>query len=78
MNRLKLLGIAVGIAALGACDREADDMNAVNADLNATDNLVLPEDNLAANVDMNVDLNNTTNATDNVIDNTANNTVNAY
>ncbi len=78
MNRLKLLGIVLGIAALGACDNDADDMNAANADLNATDNMMLPEDNLAANVDMNVDLNNTTNATDNAVDNMANNTTNGY
>jgi hypothetical protein len=78
MNGLKLLGIAAGIAALAACGGDADDMNAANADLNATDNMMLPpEDNLAANVDMNVDLNNTTGDT-NMIDNTANNTVNAY
>jgi hypothetical protein len=77
MNRLKSLGIAVGIAALAACGGDADDMNAVNADLNATDNMMLPpEDNLAANVDMNVDLNNT--ADTNAVDNSANNSVNAY
>lgn len=77
MNGLKLLGIAAGIVALAACGGEADDMNAANMDLNATDNMMLPEDNLADNLDMNVDLNNTTNDT-NLTDNTADNTVNAY
>ena len=77
MNRLKLLGIAAGIAALAACSGDADDINAANADLTA-ENLVLPpEDNLAANTDMNVDLNNTAEDT-NAVDNSANNTANAY
>jgi hypothetical protein len=78
MNNLKWLGIAAGIAALAACGGDTDEMNAANADLNATDNMMLPpEDNFAANVDMNGDLNNMaadTNATDNM----ANNTANAY
>ena len=77
MNTLKLLGIAVGIAALAACGGDADDMNAADVDLNATDNLMLPEDNLADNLDMNVDMNNTVNDT-NMVDNTTDNTVNAY
>ena len=77
MNNLKLLGIAVGIAALAACGGDTDDMNAADVDLNATDNLMLPEDNLADNLDMNVDMNNMTNDT-NMVDNTTDNTVNAY
>ncbi len=77
MNSLKLLGMAVGIAALAACGGETDDMNAANADLNATDNMMLPEENLADNLDMNVDLNNTTNDT-NMVDNATDNTVNGY
>ena len=77
MNNLKLLGIAVGIAALAACGGDTDDMNAADVDLNATDNLMLPEVNLADNLDMNVDMNNMTNDT-NMVDNTTDNTVNAY
>jgi hypothetical protein len=77
MKSLKMLGIAAGIAALAACGGDADDMNAVNADLNATDNMMLPpEDNLAANIDMNVDMNNTMDT--NAVDNSANNMTNAY
>jgi hypothetical protein len=77
MKSLRLLGIAAGIAALAACGGDADDMNAANVDLNATDNLMLPpEDNLAANIDMNVDMNNTVDT--NAVDNSVNNTTNAY
>lgn len=70
MNRLKLLGITAGIAALAACGGDADEMNAANAAL-TEENLVLPpEDNLAANTDVNLDLNNT--ADTNAVDNSAN------
>jgi hypothetical protein len=78
MNSLRLLGIAAGIAALAACNGDRDDMNAANADLNATDNMMLPEDNLATNVDTNIDTNIDTNVTDNVADNVTDNTVNSY
>ena len=82
MKRLKLLGIAAGMAALAACAKGGDENNMANADMNAADNLALPADNLETNVDMNAGTTNDTNVTGNDTNttgnNTSDNTANAY
>jgi hypothetical protein len=77
MKTMTLLGLAVGLAALAACAKNED--NTLNADLNATDNLALPADNMATNVDMNATTNDTNMANHmNMTNHTSDNTVNAY
>jgi hypothetical protein len=76
MNSLKLIGIAAAMTALAACGGDRDDMNAANADLNATE--TLPVDNTA---DMNAGMTNDTTNDMNMVDNTTNtadNTTNSY
>ena len=77
MKTLRLLGLAAGLAALAACGKGNEENNMANADLNAatTENLAVPADNMATNVDMNAGATNDTNTTSN---NTSDNTVNAY
>lgn len=78
MNTAKLLGLAAGLAALAACGK-GNEANNMATDLNATDNLAVPSDNLT-NVDMNAGMTSDMNMTNdmNATGNAADNTVNAY